>query len=483
MAHLYHHITIDGVWVSPWFISVKTDKNLGGTNESFVQQCDLVLANPSGRFDSEFSASISEKPITPNSILIVQLFAFEFVDPDNAYVYGKTVFTGPCQKIENGYLELHIRAGCDLKKTTSAILWDIHEHHGQTTSPIINQVMNQFDLIAGNMSIPDIRKREWFFMGDMDARTILDVVTANDGYETYNNESNLLNHVPPGVDKMCPSLTGQIKAPQSAQSATGYWNEIEVRGGGNLEVVYPGAEFRSTDAIGYHTTPKDLEDAIGKEAADANIKKYGTIKGPTFIFPELNKIELCKKRALNLLALAARNLDVAMPGVVDRSPDLRDMVFYRVKRLIEGGDQAGNEEWGWDLSEMQMGRAARVKDEFSSKQGWVTWIEIQPYVKMSGTAAGDPNVDDKDKTGWVECDYHGDETKYGPLIYGTRRYRMTPDGIVIIFYLNPLTGLPENQAEAVAIPESMIACLTQAALDRWNEIIWPQKKYEPIPGQ
>jgi len=365
---------INGEDVSRFVLSVKTDLKTSG--DSNVQQCDLVLANPAGRFDGAWS------PQTPVAVILI---TDEFVTDKQAMTYAYLVFTGFCQKVDYGALDIKIKAGCDLKQTSSSIKWNILQNYGPTMRPIIDHIMEQWNLKEGVIEISAIKKRSFGFMGNIDARTPLDEVTMWDGKETYEDESNRLNHRELASHDEFPVLTGRMKKPDSSQSAIGYCNKVCVRCGAWLPANEPGSEQPNLAASedSYETDEADLAVALGTPDAPATAKaaeqiaKYGIIRAPDFNFPELTTSEECRARAIRLLKMYAASQNVALPAVIGRSPDLRDEVSWQYRKLY------GTK--GWFPTEMQKGSVSRRIDEVSARQGWVTYMEVQPNV-LKGSA-------------------------------------------------------------------------------------------------
>jgi hypothetical protein len=386
------YTVINGEDVSRFVLSVKTDLKTSG--DSSVQQADLVIANPAGRFDGAWS------PQTP---LFIFLISDEFDTDTHAETYAYLVFTGFCQKVDYGALEVSIKAGCDLKQTSSSIKWNILVNYGPTVEPVIKHIMEQWNLTEGVIEIAALKKRSFGFLGNIDARTPLDEVSMWDGKETYEDESNRLNHREMVSHDEFPILTGRMKKPDSSKSAIGYCNKVCIRCGSWISATDPGSEqpnlFTSEDS--YETNDADLAIALGTPGTPATataaaipgvpdpakaaeqIAKYGIIRAPDFNFPELTTKEECQDRAIRLLRMYAAVQNVALPAVIGRSPDLRDEVSWQFRKLYG--------MHGWLPTELQKGSVSRRIDEVNAKSGWVTYMEVQPNVLKGGTEKTDLN--------------------------------------------------------------------------------------------
>jgi len=379
-------VLIDGVDVSPWVMNIDTDILIPSTNESFVQQCDLTLSNASGRFDGMISAPGFGDTITPQSKIIIVLYSIEYnksVKEPN--VYATLVFAGLAQKVDQGYLTVKVSAGSTDTSANGYLSHDIHKHNGKSTSPALQDVLAMYNLPLGTIQIPTgMEKREWVFLRDQSGKGVLDYLSDWDGHETYVNENGQLTHVPPGVEGTNPPYTGRMKVPQSSESAIGFCDRVMVRGGSFLRATEPGAEHLSDKAIGYETNQADLADILanengegGAEAAAEMIKNYGWIRAPTFFFPDCTTPQECHNRAIRLLARYITYWKRSVPAVVGRSPKLRSRIEYQYPRLID---------MAWQLSTVFTGRVVRCKTNFSAKTGWVSYIEVQPFVINSANS-------------------------------------------------------------------------------------------------
>lgn len=377
MANIKTYSYIDDTDISPFVLSVKSDVKTGG--DSNVQQLDLTIANPAGRFDGLWSTQ---------SMVFVVLISKEWITDTIYNAHTSLIFTGRCQKIEYNYLDVKVRAGCDLKQASSSCLWNIHKHGGQTADPIIQAILEMWGLKEGVIDLSTIPKREWFFLGTLDGLSVLDAAAMHEGKEVYIDEANRLNFRTVESHGDFPILTGRMRSPASSQSAVGWCNRVCCRGGSWLPAADVGAEQNANYPIGYETTDEDLAVVLGPpgtpnptKAADL-MAKYGVIRAPDFVYPELTTEDECKKRAINLLRLYTANLNVAMPAVIGRSPQIRDQVYWQFRRLYG--------EKGWLPTELQSGSVSRRIDEVSARQGYVSYCEVQPNLLRGEADPDDP---------------------------------------------------------------------------------------------
>jgi hypothetical protein len=257
--------------------------------------------------------------------------------------------------------------------------------------------------LVGEVSVPGgTEKREWVNLCDLEGRMVLEMCSSQDGNETNVDESNQLNHVPPiASGQVNPSYTGRMKVPSQSESAVGFSNLVEVRGNSFIKATeLVGPEELASHVVGYITTEADLAEILGSaEAAATNIANYGWIKAPTFYIPEATTVDDCKVRAKRMLAKYITYLKRAVPSVVGRSPALRSIVSYHTPRMLStnqinqmknSSDAATQDRvigglWAWGNN--QGGRVVRVKNEYSSRAGWVCFIEVQPYLISDAAAA------------------------------------------------------------------------------------------------
>jgi hypothetical protein len=373
-------VLIDGEDVSPWVMSIRTDIAIQATNESFVQQCDLVLSNEDGKFDGAFNVVGFSDGINSLSKVAVVLYSIEYSqDSDEPEVYVQLVFTGLAQKVDNGFLECKLSCGTSDMNANGFLTWDIHKHKGQPTMPVMQEILAMYDLPAGTVQIPiGMEKREWLFLRDQSGKAVLDYLSDWDGHETFMNEAGQLVHVPPGIRGTNPDFTGRMKIVQASESSLGFCDKVIVRGGSFLQASEPGSEHLPSNVVGYETTEADLAMILnnsngegGAAAAAEMVANFGWIRAPTYFVPELTTNDECKKRAIRLLARFITYWKRSMPCVVGRSPTLQSRILYQYPRLLGAA---------WQMSTMQTGRVCRCKTEFSSTAGWVSWVEVQPFV-------------------------------------------------------------------------------------------------------
>jgi hypothetical protein len=247
---------------------------------------------------------------------------------------------------------------------------------GQVSKPWIQAVIDMWGLKEGVIETAS-KKREWFALGNVDGRTLIDETDNWDGKESWVDKYGKLNHRTVNSHNDFPVLTGRMKVAESANCTIEFFTRACVRGGSWLPSDEPGAENR-TQYVSYETPANpDLENQCG-------IIRYETI------IPELTTIKECQTAAENLLKMFKANQNKAMPAVIGRSPDLTDKVQWQTRRL-QGFD-------GWQATALQTARVSARKDEVNVTSGYVSYLEVQPNF-VAVTPDQDPTVlPDPDKT-------------------------------------------------------------------------------------
>ncbi len=398
-----HYVLIEGQDVSPWVMNVTTEYNIGQNFESTVQQCDITLANPGGKFNETFW--------TINTQVIVILISEEYKHSTDykslhSDMYVALVFTGDLQHARFGATEVKINAASPLGRTGSALYRTIHYHKGTDATPVIVDLAEQFNLNIADydFDVGNVRPREFVYETNKDGRTVFDEVSYQIGREIYDDESGMTHVKKPKSSGKQMDLIGRVQKPEKAINVVGYHNEVEIRGQGFIQPGQPGDEIPTTEPVGYQTTEKDLKASLG-ESGDLGrystlpffsgvigpglmiAEKLGTIpdrdgklKAHTDFQPETVTQEQVMYQAINQQDLKARFLDAPEIVVVGRSPPLDFNVTYGYKYYVKGK--------GW-VTEKGEGRVVRRHDSYSSK-GWTTTLEIQPKGSGSGGSANVP---------------------------------------------------------------------------------------------
>jgi hypothetical protein len=378
---LTQFVTIDGMDVSPWVMGIDVDVVIPNTNqENFVQQADVTLSNVGGKFDGAFGGIT----FGPQSTIVIVLVSIEYErDLNNPNVYSQLVYAGVCQKVDFGYRTVKINAGTSDANANAYIKYDLQAHKGESTGKLVAEVLAMNNMEIGTIVIPQgLEKREWMFLRDQSSKGVLDALADWDGTENFVNESGQYDYVPPTIANIEPPFTGRMKTPLESESAIGFCTKVRVVGASFLNAQTDGSENLPSDTPQYETNQADLALILnnengegGEDAAADMMANYGEIRAPTFYVPELTTKDECQKRAIRLLARYITYWMRALPAVVGRTPHLRSKVSWQYPRLLGRGT--------WQMSTEFTGRAVRIKTNFSPKVGWVSYIEVQPFVLNS----------------------------------------------------------------------------------------------------
>jgi len=399
-----HYVLIDNIDVSPFVMGADIDVLIPSSNTSYVQQADITLSNVGGRFDGavnvvgETSAPFENKKnfqtdpeVSPLSLIMVILISIEYPGPS---VHSALVFTGLAQKADYGYTTCKISAGTSDLKANAYLKQDIFDHKGKPTRPIIDRICEQYGLEEGEIKVPaGMEKREWGFLRDQSGKGVLDYLAENDGQEVFMDENNQLQYVPPGVRGINPPYTGRMKYPAQSESAVGLCNRVTVRGASPADPTHPHASNLPDRAMFYETTDADLAMILnnengegGAEVAASMLENYGRIDAPTFYYPDCCTELECRNRALRLLARYVTFWNRSMPAVVGRSPKLKSKVSYKYPRLMLNSP-GEVQRYVWALGPEMSGFVTRCKTNYSSKAGWVSYIEVAPFVLNEANSA------------------------------------------------------------------------------------------------
>jgi len=397
---LVSFVTIDDADVSKYVMSVDTDFVIGTPDANFCQQCDLILSNAGGHFEGAISAVGQTGGVTQRGLdgsisglsqVVVILISYEYsnlASLQNPTVYSAIVFAGYAQHVDYSYTTVKVHAGTADNLAEGYLHKDIHIHGGQNAKPVIEEALKQFNIPIGEIKIVDIKRREWTHLGANSGKGVLDFAANHMGEDQWMGERGKINILPPYIRYMNPPYTGRMKMPTNSESAIGLCNRVEVRGAGFLPPTDPGSANLTDDAPHYTTTFQDLAEVLaldtggGEKEAANQINNYDWIDAPVYYFPELSTREECRERAKRLLARYQTYWRRTVPTVVGRSPDLGTGITYSYPRTL---GEIGN------FSRVTIGpfsgRVVRVKNHFSSKDGWYSDVEIHPFAINADYAA------------------------------------------------------------------------------------------------